>query len=229
MNDQLQFHTLDPSPRFKCITMWRIIHQTGCSKEEALNRMNVSNFPWAHCYACDEADKSRLTCHRCPVTWPTSTGSCIALINDFEAACDPESRMRFAESILDACASWIPDPTDEVFLPISGYKNIYEVSNFGRVKSLERYAPAGTGQRKVQERIMTHTPNKYDHATVKLSKDGISKTHNVHSLVWQAHIETSQGYAHQSLNYARINFRNSKSPVLHNLYRVVESATLFTV
>lgn len=214
-NKSLQFHTIDPSPRFKCITMWRIIHQTGCTKTEAFERMGIkrSERPFAGCFACESSGPD---CKFCPIIWGTKDGLCPDY-ND-----DPD----IAITILDACASWVPDVTDEVFLPIKGYKNIYEASNFGRVKSLARYNSRG---HMLQERILKYCIRSGEVATVHLFDQGVGKTYDVHSLVWQAHIETHQGYNHQNLNYARIRFRNGKSPVLHNLYRVVGSANLHTV
>lgn len=49
---------------------------------------------------------------------------------------------------------------EEVWKPITGYEGLYEVSNYGRVKSLPKLRKARQGIRKVRERIMKLTLNK---------------------------------------------------------------------
>ena len=47
----------------------------------------------------------------------------------------------------------------------------YDVSNHGRVRHVER------------DKILSNSRNKHGYYTVKLTRDGDSKTHNLHSLV----------------------------------------------
>jgi NUMOD4 motif-containing protein len=67
----------------------------------------------------------------------------------------------------------------EIFKPINGYEGLYEVSNFGRIKSLAKRWSNGYKE----ETIMSLTENKKNYITVRLSKDGIKETFYVHILV----------------------------------------------
>jgi hypothetical protein len=64
----------------------------------------------------------------------------------------------------------------EEWRPVKGYEGLYEVSNFGRVKSL-KYHRTGT------ERILKPKKDKDGYLVVNLYKDGKAKTHKVHRLV----------------------------------------------
>lgn len=74
--------------------------------------------------------------------------------------------------------------TKEIWKPIKGYEGLYEVSNLGRVKSLERYIECQNGHsRKVNERILKirqSTPGSYG---VVLYADGYSNTFMINRLV----------------------------------------------
>lgn len=65
----------------------------------------------------------------------------------------------------------------EIFKPISGYDGIYEVSNFGRIKSLSRKFSNN------ETFLVLHTGKKSGYVSVKLSKNGIATTTSVHILV----------------------------------------------
>lgn len=67
----------------------------------------------------------------------------------------------------------------EIWKDIEGYEGLYQVSNLGNVRSLERI---DNNNHKVKERILkTSICNNYHHVT--LSKNGKIKTFNVHRLV----------------------------------------------
>lgn len=66
----------------------------------------------------------------------------------------------------------------ETFKPVRGYEGLYEVSDYGCVRSLDYN---GTGKRKV----MKPKKNK-GYRQVELWRDGNSKTFSVHRLVWEA-------------------------------------------
>ena len=70
----------------------------------------------------------------------------------------------------------------EEWKDIKGYEGIYQVSNEGRVKSLN-YNHTG------KERILKSTSNSCDYLNVSLWKDGQKKQHLVHRLVANAFIE----------------------------------------
>lgn len=81
--------------------------------------------------------------------------------------------------------------TNELWLPVKGYEGLYEISNMGRVKALERvyYSSASRKARKVApERIMLFRDNGHGYKTVGLCKDGKIKVKYIHRLVAEAFI-----------------------------------------
>ncbi len=78
--------------------------------------------------------------------------------------------------------------TEEIWKNIPGYEGLYQVSNLGRVKSVERKAKIGNGKlRKVRERILSPGRVKENgHLIVNLSKHGKTKMNLVHRLVLEA-------------------------------------------
>ena len=75
------------------------------------------------------------------------------------------------------------DFDNEKWLQIKEYENIYEISNYGRVKSLKRYVPKYNGLRTVKERILKQGNNTQGYKTVMLCKNGVHKSVTVHRLV----------------------------------------------
>ena len=76
--------------------------------------------------------------------------------------------------------------TKEIWKPIKGYEGLYEVSNLGRVKSLERICKGGHNSiRVVKEKILKqcYCGRDRDYLNVKLCKNSKSKTIQVHRLV----------------------------------------------
>lgn len=63
---------------------------------------------------------------------------------------------------------------------INGYEGLYQVSNFGRIKSVDRYTTNG---RHVKERIKQLIPDKDGYLKVCLSKNNKQKTFSVARLV----------------------------------------------
>ena len=70
---------------------------------------------------------------------------------------------------------------NEIWKPVVGYEGLYEVSNLGRVKSLN-YRRTG------KEGILSLKPNERGYVCVKLSKNGKKKDYKVHRLVAEAFI-----------------------------------------
>lgn len=79
---------------------------------------------------------------------------------------------------------------EEIWKDIEGYENLYQVSNMGNVKSLERYELTNgrVKIRKRKEKILKPHPNGEGYPCVVLSKNSNQKTHRVHRLVAQAFI-----------------------------------------
>lgn len=77
----------------------------------------------------------------------------------------------------------------EEWKDIKGYEGLYQVSNMGRVRSVDRYINyknVGVSLRK--GRILKPKTDKYDYLIVNLSYNGKIKTHKVHRLVAEAFI-----------------------------------------
>ena len=68
----------------------------------------------------------------------------------------------------------------EIWKDIKGYEGLYQVSNYGRVKSLQRFVNNNTGKRLVKERILKEGITKRGYIVAAL---GINNTKNVHRLV----------------------------------------------
>lgn len=74
----------------------------------------------------------------------------------------------------------------EIWKPIKGYEELYEVSNFGRVKSLAKRV--GTSFRN-SEKILKSSNVAHGYQAVVLHHDGKQKTHTIHRLVAEAFIK----------------------------------------
>lgn len=77
----------------------------------------------------------------------------------------------------------------EIWKDIKGYKDLYQVSNLGRVKSLERYKDNHGKLQKVNEKIKVARKDKQGYELLDLYKDNKPKTVRVHRLVAEAFIE----------------------------------------
>ena len=80
---------------------------------------------------------------------------------------------------------------EEIWKWIDGYKNMYQVSNLGRVRSVDRYVYCEVSPNKLQHlfgRVLKIRTDKKGYATVSLSKDGKQKIGKIHRLVAQAFI-----------------------------------------
>ena len=71
----------------------------------------------------------------------------------------------------------------EIFCPITGYEGVYEISNFGRVKSLARICPHPKGDLNIKERILKPGVSASGYAVVNLQYLGKRLTTSVHRLV----------------------------------------------
>lgn len=76
---------------------------------------------------------------------------------------------------------------EEIFKEIEGYEGLYQVSNYGRVKSLN-YNRTG------KEKILKSYSNTDGYLSVDLRKEGKRKSCKVHRLVAQAFIENPNNY-----------------------------------
>lgn len=81
---------------------------------------------------------------------------------------------------------------EEIWKDIKGYEGLYQVSNYGRIKSLERYIEWKNGIRLVREKILKPTENENKYLRINLSKNDKPKTIKVHRLVAEAFIPNSE-------------------------------------
>lgn len=78
--------------------------------------------------------------------------------------------------------------TEERWLPAVGWEGLYQVSDYGRVKSLQRYVRCRDGVRLVRERILKPYTQRTGYRTVLLAVDGRKKTRSIHQLVLEAFV-----------------------------------------
>jgi len=74
----------------------------------------------------------------------------------------------------------------EEWRPVVGYEGLYEVSNLGRVRSVDRYVRSPntlSGQRRERGRTLRSRQDKDGYLSITLSKDGHAKTFRVHRMV----------------------------------------------
>lgn len=80
---------------------------------------------------------------------------------------------------------------NEVWKDIKGYEGLYQVSNYGRVKALERFVFNNTngGKRLIQERVVTRSKtNSSGYLNILFQVNNISKHQYIHRLVAEAFV-----------------------------------------
>ena len=85
----------------------------------------------------------------------------------------------------------------EIWKDIEGYESLYQVSNFGRIKSLERTIQHKTcygGLYHVKGRILKPKIEKDGYFRISLTKNGIKKYYRLNRLVAQAFIPNPNNY-----------------------------------
>lgn len=72
----------------------------------------------------------------------------------------------------------------EVWIPVLGYESLYSVSSDGRIRSEPRTVVRRTGSYQTKARILVAFDSpEYEYSSLKLTKNGISKTEYVHQIV----------------------------------------------
>lgn len=90
----------------------------------------------------------------------------------------------------------------EEWKPVVGYEGLYEVSNLGRIKSVERVVRRGRYSHKVKECIKTQVLNTNGYPCVSLCKNGKSRQKTIHQLIANAFINNP-------LNLPEIDHKNA--------------------
>lgn len=83
------------------------------------------------------------------------------------------------------------DESMEIWKEIKGYEGLYEVSNLGNVRSIDRIVPPGKKLKGIERKQYLNKKNGYLY--VNLSRNGKGKTCPVHRLVGEAFIEKAEG------------------------------------
>jgi hypothetical protein len=76
--------------------------------------------------------------------------------------------------------------------PVAGYEGIYEVSDEGRVRSLDRFALNRSKPRKTHGRLLQPFTMPGGHQHLVLSRDGVQRGVHVHRLVAEAFVPGHQ-------------------------------------
>ena len=79
---------------------------------------------------------------------------------------------------------------EQIWKTIQGFEGLYEVSNLGAVKSLEKMWVVNKAIRNKPETIMKQSTDSNGYFQVELSKNGKAKKYLVHRLIAKAFIET---------------------------------------
>jgi hypothetical protein len=93
---------------------------------------------------------------------------------------------------------------EEIWWWINGYEDMYQVSNFGRVRSVDRFVYCEVSPKKLQHicgKILKQGFNHKGYPIVYLSKDGKQKTITVHRLVALAFVDNA-------LNLPQVNHKD---------------------
>lgn len=101
----------------------------------------------------------------------------------------------------------------EIWRTINGYEGYYEISNYGRVKSLSRLIIMDSKRKRFQQdRILTHNICNTDYPRVTLTKNGKGIQFHIHCLVANAFIPNPN-------RLGDVNHKDSDrlNPIVNNL------------
>lgn len=77
---------------------------------------------------------------------------------------------------------------NEIWKDIIGYEGLYQISNYGRIKSIERKVKYNNSFRNVKEKIRKSFIGNQGYERIELSRDRKNKKYNVHRLVAETFI-----------------------------------------
>lgn len=115
---------------------------------------------------------------------------------------------------------------EEIWKDVRGYEGLYQVSNIGRVKSLERRSYPNNGKSYfIKNRILKEIINKVGYSVVCLRKDGSGKFLLVHRLVVESFISPINELEVDHINTIRKDNRVSNLRLVTHLENCYNSIT----
>lgn len=99
----------------------------------------------------------------------------------------------------------------EIWKPVVGYEGFYEVSSYGRVRSVDHYAKSGikhSERRLVKGHVLKQNEKRSGYLAVDLSKENHVTTIAVHKLVATAFLEKQTH--HTQVNHINCNKRDNR-------------------
>lgn len=100
--------------------------------------------------------------------------------------------------------------SEEKWKDIQGYEGLYQVSNFGRVKSLERYKKNNLGSKSlISETILKQSISNKGYCRIHLCKDAHKKAFSVHRLVADAFVPNPNNLT--DVNHKDENKKNNRA------------------
>lgn len=86
------------------------------------------------------------------------------------------------------------DKQEEIWRPVKGYEGLYEVSNRGRIRSVDRWVTDEDGIKRFRKgKILKPGPDKKGYLHVGLGRNGKKRFFLVHRLVAMAWLDNSEG------------------------------------
>lgn len=82
----------------------------------------------------------------------------------------------------------------EIWKPIEGYEGLYEVSNFGRVRSLDHFETNGVCVILYKGKNIVGSVSKHGYHVVSLCKHGVQKSFKTHRIVAKTFIPNPKNY-----------------------------------
>lgn len=131
--------------------------------------------------------------------------------------CDYDDEVEYYQTVAEdnnRINSYDTDVDDEIieeWRPVAGYEGLYEVSNFGRIKALERRVENNGGMQAKHERILKPNYSGKNRGAVVLCKEGTIKSVASYRLVAEAFIpnpDNKPEVDHLDTNYKNNNVNN---------------------